>query len=251
MKKLLLLAITVLMAGGCDVPAGYQVAPVKEWHETDPATGKGFWIFLPSTYDHNKPAKVIVTCHGTPPYDVANMHIREWKSLAEKYGCIVLAPELIATDGIIGDGPVVGMLEDEKRIMGLISLLGYRYNIDLANIMITGFSGGGFPTYWVGLRHPEIFSVVVGRSCNFSISNLDGWYPPEAVRTPVMIYYGTADLANIQGESIAGIRYLKQRGFSVESKTLPNVGHARHPYVAMDFFVRNFREPRPSLPSGR
>lgn len=250
MRTILLTVLVAALAAGCAVPQD-QSTPVSERREVDPSTGRGYWIYVPSTYRHDRPAGLIVTCHGTPPYDVANMHIREWKMLGENHGCIVVAPYLQGTDGIIGDGPLIGMLENERRIMSLISLLGYRYNIDLANIMITGFSGGGFPTYWVGLRHPEIFSVVVGRSCNFSVSNLDGWYPPEAARTPVMIYFGSGDLLNIQGQSQEGITYLQQRGFSVESTILPGIGHQRHPEVAMGFFLRNWRPSKPSLSNRR
>jgi len=248
MRNLLLIVAVAALASGCHVPQD-QNTPVSERREVDPTTGDGYWIYVPSTYRHDRPAKLIISCHGTPPYDVSNMHIREWKMIGQNYGCIVVAPELQGTDGIIGDGPLVGMLECERRIMSLISVLGYRYNIDLANIMITGFSGGGFPAYWVGLRHPEIFSVVVGRSCNFSVSNLDGWYPPEAVRTPVMIYYGSRDLANVQGQSRAGIEYLRQRGFEVETRVIPGIAHERRPEVAMGFFLRHLHQPRPSLPS--
>ncbi len=250
MRTILLTVVVAALAAGCAVPQD-QNTPVSERREVDPSTGRGYWIYVPSTYRHDRPAGLIITCHGTPPWDIANMHIREWKMLGEDHGCIVVAPELRATDGIFGDGPPIGMLENERRIMSLISLLGYRYNIDLANIMITGFSGGGFPTYWVGLRHPEIFSVVVGRSCNFSISNLDGWYPPEAIRTPVMIYFGSRDLVNVQGQSQDGIVYLQQRGFSVESTVLPGIGHQRHPEMAMRFFLRNWHPSKPSLSNRR
>ena len=74
------------------------------------------------------------------------------------------------------------MLESERRILSILSGLAYRYNLDRANIMITGFSGGGFPSYFVGLRNPEVFSVVAARKCNFNRANLDGWWPAEARR---------------------------------------------------------------------
>jgi poly(3-hydroxybutyrate) depolymerase len=251
MRRMLIMLIgagLIALSAGCAVPQP-QNTPVWEWIESNPVSGKAYWIYVPSTYSHDVPAKVVVTCHGTPPFDVSNMHIREWKMLGEEYGCIVVAPDLGATDGILGDGPIVGMLENERVIMSVISELGYRYNIDLANIMITGFSGGGFPTYWVGLRHPEIFSVVVARSCNFSEYNLDGWYPPDAVQTPVKVYYGSHDPGTIIGQSRNGIRYLKSRGFQVEEETIQGIGHERRPEVAMAFFRRHWRQPRPSLPT--
>ncbi len=247
MQRVVIFAVLLAsIVGGCAVTQD-QNTPVWQRHEVDPATGRGFWYYIPSTYREDTPAPVIVSCHGTPPYDIAEHHIREWKMLGERNGCIIICPELIATDGLIGDGPVVGMLSDERYILSLISLFGYRYNIDRANIMITGFSGGGFPTYWVGLRHPEIFSVVVARNCNFSRTNLDGWYPPEAMRRPILVYYGENDPGTIAGQSRAAIKYLRAKGFRVETRVLKDRGHERHPEVAMEFFRRKWRTPRPSL----
>ncbi len=236
----------VTLAAGCAVPQA-QNTPVQQRLEVDPVTGRGFYIYVPSTYSHNRPAPLIFTCHGTPPFDVAEHHIREWKMLGEKNGCIIVAPTLIATDGLLGDGPIFGMLANERFIMSLVSLLGYRYNIDRANVMITGFSGGGFPTYWVGLRHPDVFSAVVPRNCNFSQSNIEGWIPREANRTAVMIYWGQNDPGTIQAQSRQGVRYLKSRGFVVETAVLRGAGHERHPEVAMEFFRRHWKPAKSSF----
>lgn len=241
-------AVSAMLAG-CPVTQP-QNTPVPRWMETDPRTGRGFFLYVPSTYSEYRASPVIVTCHGTPPFDVASMHIDEWKMLGEENGCIIIAPTLIGTDGITGDGPIAGMIPDERYILSILSTLGYRYNIDMANIMITGFSGGGFPMYWVGLRHPELFSCVVARNCNFSEHNLDGWYPEQdAKATKIMVYYGENDPAAIKIQSDNAIRYLNERGFRVETMVIPGAGHDRHPEFAMDFFRRNWRPARPSLPT--
>ncbi len=241
-------AAMLLWLGGCAVTQDQNTVE-QERRLINPTTGKGYWLFVPHSYNHNRPAPVVVTCHGTPPYDVANHHIREWKKICEQQGWICVAPELIATDGIFGDGPVVGMLADERYILSVLSELTYQYNIDRANVMITGFSGGGFPAYWVGLRNPDIFSVIAGRNCNFSPGNLDGWYPPEARRIPIIIYYGENDPGAIAIQSRIGIEFLQTRGFNISTATIPGAGHERHPEVARDFFLRNMKPPRPSLPS--
>jgi poly(3-hydroxybutyrate) depolymerase len=241
-------AVLVGVLAGCAVTQP-QDTPVSHAYEVDPTTGRTYYLYVPSTYRHDRPAPLIVTCHGTPPYDLAEHHIREWKMLGERNGCIVVAPTLIATDGLLGDGPIIGMLADEKYILSLVSLLGYRYNIDRANVMITGFSGGGFPTYWVGLRHPEVFSVLAARNCNFSRPNVEGWFPPEASGVPVMVYYGQNDPAAIKVQSEEAIDYLRSKGFSPTTRVLPNAGHERHPEVAMDFFRKHWRSPQPSLPA--
>ncbi len=242
------LLMSLVVLAGCAVPKTPQT-PVSQLLERDPVSGREYYIYVPSTYRHSKPHPLIVSCHGTRPYDVPDHHIREWKYYGEKYGCIVVAPSLVATDGLIGDGPIVGMLADERYILSIISSLSYRYNIDRANIMITGFSGGGFPTYWVGLRNPDVFSVVVARNCNFSQRNLDGWYPPEAVETPIMVYYGANDPGAIKLQSNAAVKYLRSKGFNVRTAVIPGAGHERHPEVAMEFFHNRWRRPQPTFPN--
>jgi len=242
-----LFLVVVTLGAGCAVPPT-PPTPVAPRREVNPVSGKGYWIYVPSTYRHSEPMPLIVSCHGTPPYDVSEHHIREWKWYAEKNGCIVVAPELVGTDGILGDGPLSGMLSNEQHILSLISTLSFRYNLDLANVMITGFSGGGFPTYFVGLRHPDVFSVVVARNCNFSRGNLDGWYPEQAKQTPILVYYGSADPAAIQSQSAAAVQYLRENGFHVKSEVIPGVGHERHPEVAMEFFREHWQTPQPTIP---
>ena len=240
--------LPVLLLAGCPVPQPQNTIE-SERYETSTVTGTGYWLFVPANYRHDHPMPLVVTCHGTVPFDVANHHVRELKYLAEQYRWIVVAPELVGTDGILGNGPVRDMLEDERRILGIISSLGYRYNIDRNNVMITGFSGGGFPAHWVGLRNPDLFSVVVARNCNFSASNMEGWFLPEAKSTRILIYYGENDPGAIALQSRAGIEFLQSRGFSVATATIPGAGHERKPEVAFKFMRENLRLPKPSLPA--
>ena len=235
-----------ILLAGCAVTQP-QNTPVPHTLEVDPTTGRGYFLYVPSSYRHDRPCPLIVSCHGTPPYDIAEHHIREWKMLGEINGCIVVAPKLIATDGLLGDGPLVGMLANERYILSLISRLSYRYNIDRANIMITGFSGGGFPTYWVGLRHPDVFSVIAARSCNFNEPNLDGWFVRETPGPAVMVYYGEHDPGAVRGQSEAAVRYLRSQGVPVTNRVIPGLGHERRPEVAMDFFRKHWRPPQPTM----
>ncbi|MCJ7543938.1 MAG: hypothetical protein MUP47_05135 [Phycisphaerae bacterium] len=236
--------VSVVLAG-CAVTQP-QDTPVQQFLEVDPTTGKSYYIYVPSTYRHDRPCPLIISCHGTPPYDVASHHIREWKMLAEMNGCIAVAPTLIGTDGLLGDGPLVGMLANERYILSLISRLSYRYNVDRANIMITGFSGGGFPVYWVGLRHPDVFSTIALRSCNFNQPNLEGWFSRDAKSTSIMIYFGENDPAAIRLQSEDAIQYLRSQGLTVTTRVIPSLGHERRPEVAMDFFRKHWRPPQPT-----
>ena len=244
-KLVLVLSLAVL--SGCYVPPG-PVETDDPWLQTDPATGRSYYLYVPTTYNHNKPAPVIISCHGTPPYDVARHHIDTWRGYGEKYGCIIIAPTLDGTDGIFGDGPVSGMMVNERSILSILSELSYKYNLDRSNIMITGFSGGGFPAYWVGLRHPDVFTVIVAQNCNFNRANTDGWYPlADAIKMPVMVFYGEHDPGTIVDQSRKAIDYLRSRGFRVDTDIIAGAGHDRHPEVAMSYFRKHWKKPRGTL----
>ncbi len=239
MRIFLTICLVLLCLAGCAVPQD-QNTPVDPRLLVEPITGRLYYLYVPSTYRRDRPTPVIVSCHGTAPFDVAAHHVGEWKMLAENYGCLLICPKLTSTDGILGAGDINQLLRDECLIMSIIGQMHYIYNIDRRNIMMTGFSGGGFPVYFIGMRHPDIFSVVVSRSGNFNRNALDGWYPPEAVKTPVMVYYTQNDLGTIKDQSEKGIAYLRSAGFKVTTKVIPGSGHERHPEVAMKFWLEHW-----------
>ncbi len=230
------LSVSMLMLAGCpSEPTGET--PVGKWLLKEPVTGQNYYIYVPNRYSHERPAPVIISCHGTVPYDVSNSHIETWKGFGERYGFIIVCPDMVGTDGIFGDGPVNAMLENEHRILSILSTLSHMYNIDRANVFLTGFSGGGFPAYFVGLRHPDIFRAIAPRNSNFNENNLDGWYPPEANNMPVFIVWGDNDPEPIKVQAQNGVSYLRRKGFRPVTKVLPNTGHERKPRYAMDFFL--------------
>lgn len=232
------------LVAGCAVPQP-QLTRTQPKLVNEPITGGVYYLFVPYNYNRDKPAPLIISCHGTDPFDVAAYQVGEWKWLAEQHGCILVCPKLISTDGIFGAGAIGRLLHDERLILTIIGELQYLYNIDRRNVMITGFSGGGFPVYFVGLRHPDIFSAVVARNCNFNRQGIEGWHAPEALTTPVMVYYGENDPGAIRDQSDKAIKYLRSAGFDVRTAMVPGAGHQRTPEYAMKFFLENFHGPPP------
>ncbi|MBT3279486.1 MAG: prolyl oligopeptidase family serine peptidase [Phycisphaerales bacterium] len=232
-----------LLTAGCPVPYT-PPTPGKIWYGNDTVTGRGMYLYIPMKYRKDTPMPILISCHGTPPWDVAEHHSRTWEWYAERYGFILLCPKLDGTDGIFGSGASGAMKSSERYILSMISMLSYRYNVDRNNIWITGFSGGGFPAYWVGLRNPDVFSCIVAQNANFNERNTDGWYPlaSNASGLKMMIYYGEGDPAPIVLQSENAIRYLRSMGFHPYAKTIPG-GHERHPEVAMAWLLQNKRTP--------
>jgi poly(3-hydroxybutyrate) depolymerase len=239
------LLLAEVLLTGCAVPQ--KAAPVPYRLMLEPTTGAQYFLYVPTTYRREKPAPLIVSCHGTPPYDVAAHHVRELSLLAEQHGCLLLCPKLSSTDGLLGTGPTPSLLEDERRVMTIIGQLHYLYNIDRKNVLITGFSGGGFPVYFIGLRHPDIFTAIAARSCNFNRHSVENWYPAEAMETAIIVYFGENDPGAIQGQSRNAIDFLRAAGFQVETLVIPRIGHERRPEYAMKFWLQHWNgSPPPS-----
>lgn len=240
MHRTLWAIVSLAVIGGCAVtqPQNTRTDPRLFAEAT---TGRQYYLFVPDTYDPAKPTPLVISCHGTAPFDVAAHHVREWKKLAEAHGCILVCPKMVSTDGILGVGSVNKLLRDEQMILSIIGQLHYRYNIDRKNVLITGFSGGGFPVYFVGLRHPDIFAAIVPRNCNFNANAIDGWYPSEAKDIPIKVYYGSYDPGAIRGQSKRAIKYLRANRFRMlETEVIRGAGHERHPEVAMKFWLRHW-----------
>ena len=49
---------------------------------TEPQTGGKYYLYVPKNYDAEKAWPLVVTCHGTEPYDTAARQAKEWKALA-------------------------------------------------------------------------------------------------------------------------------------------------------------------------
>jgi poly(3-hydroxybutyrate) depolymerase len=204
-------------------------------------SGHSYHLFVPGSYRPDRAAPLIVSCHGTVPYDTAEFQMREWKAQAEEHGCLVACPELAGTDGLHGGVPTDSLTQDEQFILSVIAEISQRYRVDRQNTMITGYAGGGLPAYFVGLRHPEVFSVVAARSCNFNGMPAADQIPPQTRNTSVLIYWQQNDPGTVVAQSKAAVDHFTSAGLNVKSIVMPGIGHERRPEVAMKFFLDHLR----------
>ncbi len=237
MRRLIALVVLLPILAGCPVTQPQQT-PVSAIRAKLGATGSEYWLYVPSAYsgDHDWP--LVITLHGTYGWDSSRAQIDEWKHLAERRGLIVAAPDLKSVQGIL---PVIrsvwmrDLQADERIILGLIDELSGKYRIDPNAILLTGFSAGGYPLYYVGLRHPERFDMLIARACNSDLEMMEGIELTEAARKlPIMIFWGKDDLPQIQEQSWAAFRFLRERRcFSTQREEIKG-GHLRHPEFAYE-----------------
>ena len=251
MRRYLRYVINLLIcfSAGCAVTQPQDV-PHSVLHLSDKSTSRDYFVYLPSNYG-TKPVPLVVTCHGTIPWDNAEMQINEWKYLAEKNGFVVVAPELVSSRGFLPPSQAEGrklLKEDERVILNLVNRFIEKGTVDRRAIMITGWSAGGFAAYFVGLRRPDLFRVIVARQANY----IREYYRPDRWMfnpyQPILIFYGEGDLPLLRADSKVAYNELKDAGQQYVFLKGISGGHFRHPEIAYEFFKQALKlYPRPFI----
>lgn len=234
----LLLAGMALSLCGCPITQR-QDTPVDFFSEKAPTTRTSYYIYVPSTYTSEKSYPLVITLHGTFPWDVANFQIREWRALAEREEFIVVAPKLgsLSTQGIlpVADSWRLSDLEkDDAALLDVLKTVEAAYNIKDNRVLLTGFSSGGFPMYYTGIRHPDKFHALVARACNFDRAIVDGVTLTDATRRiPTLVMVGKDDPA-LQDDSWEAYRWLHRHGWTKRTAVRDETkgGHLRRPETA-------------------
>ncbi|MEN6506818.1 MAG: prolyl oligopeptidase family serine peptidase [Planctomycetaceae bacterium] len=239
MRRCLVLLPLLCVLSGCPVtqpqPTSGKLLKLKV-----SANRQDYQLFLPSEYTPDKKWPLVITLHGTHGWDDYQPQMREWKYLGEKKGLIIAAPYLKSPQGIL---PVLHNIrdkqlqEDEKTILGLIDDAVANYNVDPNAVLLTGFSAGGYAMYYVGLRHPERFNMLIARACNSDQEVFESIQLTEAARNkPIAIFWGGDDLKPIQEQSWAAFEYLRTHKCYQTVKKEIQGGHLRRPEVAYDLW---------------
>ena len=226
------------LLGGCMVPINPEL-PAQTRLATEPVTGGEYYVYVPSTYDAKKSWPLVVTCHGTPPWDVAKFQVDEWSPLAEDKGFIVIAPKLSGTHGDFPpplDKQIQRQREDEKLILAAVRHVRGAYNVAADQIFITGWSAGGYAVLFTGLRNPDVFRAAAMRQCNFDERYVALCKPFLDRYQPIYVLYGSLDAIST-GESKEALAWLRGNGQFVREHEIYG-SHRRHPKLAFEFFKK-------------
>ena len=157
-------------------------------------------VYIPNSYDHSTPMPLVMTSHGNGGN--AAGEIGGWSGLANRHGFIVISPSFglacLKESEKAADKIVIDMMQ---RVMSALE-------IDKRNVLATGFSGGGLPTYQVMMKHPEWFTAVCVRGPNFrgKIAKGSKWK-----NAYIYILWGEKDhpmICSPHGEGPAGLKAL-------------------------------------------
>ncbi len=200
-------------------------------------SGGAYLLYVPSTYDQARSWPLVVVCHGTWPYDTAELQMREWARFGENEGIIVVAPTLEATRGDFPPPPerqIALQRADETLILNTVLALRRQYNIADERVFMTGWSAGSYSILHTGLRNPDVFRAMYVRQGTFDErfmdvpeDRLDRW---QAIK----IVYGKTDLLRDQAKLC--ITWLREHGLFVDEEEIAGAHRRIDPKLPWDYF---------------
>ncbi len=203
-----------------------------------------YYLYLPSGYTPTKPWPMVVTLHGMKPFDSADAQSREWQQAADKYGLVILAPDLLNSD-LFMQYPLRSINKsverDERDTIEIIKYIRSRCHIDSKRIFATSWSSGGYLLHYIVNHNPDLFAGLCARGSCFceDILNPENARKMSARNFPVMIYWGQNDLVGIRRESKRAVNWYRKLGFKVRQDVVPGMGHERFPQEAAAFFAKH------------
>ena len=208
--------------------------------QKEPTTGRVYHLYVPTTYNPKRAYPLVLTAQGTFPFDQAAGQRDRWIDVAERYGLIICSADFDGATGFLGipqDRPAAELVRDDAAAMGIIKELKSRYNINPDAVMITGWSGGGFPAHFIGLNHPEVFRCIVGRTANFNEHLVADDVAMRARHMHVYVFFGEGDLPGFDQQNRDANFWYTVRGFrNFVIRRLPG-GHDPNQVEAARYFL--------------
>lgn len=204
---------------------------------TEERTQQPYLLYVPSTYTDSQEWPLVVACHGTWPYDTADLQMREWASFGERRGIIIAAPRLAGTKGDFPPPPeqqIVLQSQDEQTILAIVAAVKSRYRIAEHRVFMTGWSAGAYAILHAGLRNPDVFRALAVRQGSFDArfmaapaERLDPWQR-------ILVIYGKTDLLRDQSKAMLG--WLRDQGMHPDEREITGAHRRIDPDLPWRFF---------------
>lgn len=242
----LLMAVPVLV--GCHVPQPKGKGVIA--HIVEPTTKRGYVLYKPESYVNASEAErkrrdwpLVVTFHGMKPFDIAWYQADEWQQEADRYGLIVVAPELKSASVLAEfplDTPHPSFVKDEKASLAIMEHVYKTTNASRRHVLSTGFSSGGYMAHYMVNRHPEKFTALAPRQANFSRGVMNTSMAQRSRNHPILIMNTQNDFKICKEESKDAVSWYTKNGFSNMAWIyIKDLGHERTPDLAAAFFAQS------------
>ena len=196
-------------------------------------------VFVPSKYDATKPTPMVVALHGMGGDE--NSYFMSYdngvvKREAEARSYIVVCPT--------GRGSASMYMGDaEKDVLDVIAAMRRDYNVDANRIYLTGHSMGGYGTWSIAPKYPELFAA---------IAPISGGGNPQALskikHVPEIVIHGDNDPTVNVENSRKMVKAAQELGIKIKYVEVPGGNHTNIAVPAMkgifDWFDENQKAPK-------
>jgi predicted peptidase len=198
-------------------------------------------LFIPRAYNPKRSYPLIVFLHGGAGNGADNLkqiiegntngsHVWIRDNVQREYPAFVLAPQ--APDGETWGGPEAPELSPAARMMlEIVGSLRHKFNIDKSRLYLTGQSLGGFGTWDVIIRRPDIFAAAVplcgsGIVKGFPFRTVYAPTDFKRIRdVPIWVFQGADDATVPRDGPRQTVAELRRVGNKVRYTEYPGVGH--------------------------
>jgi poly(3-hydroxybutyrate) depolymerase len=199
--------------------------------------------YLPLNYDRTKKYPLVVYLHG---YNQDNPEYYNWwstdkrhESMCDKYDVILIEPHGRGNTQYLGIG--------DRDVMKCIEMAKQKFNIDEDRVYLMGGSMGGFGTWNVATRHPELFAAMAPifgggdyhvYNSKESLEKMNSWeiylldkssstaQLEVLANMPILVTHGDKDPAVDVNLSRYLVRMLQRWNYNVRYKEVPGMGHS-------------------------
>ena len=203
-------------------------------------------VYLPGGYNASKKWPLVVQIHG---YNPANPEYVRWWSADMRHSAADV--EYAGRQGIIyvephGRGNTQYLGLGDQDIVRVIESLKKRLSVDEDRVYLRGDSMGGWGTWNVGTRHPELFAAIApiygGVDYHSTLSEEElaklnpvqrflqekqsSWAMADGLlNMPILVHHGDSDQSVNVEYSRYGVRLLERWGYNVRYVEMPGYGH--------------------------
>jgi predicted esterase len=180
-------------------------------------------VLLPDGFDPGKKYPLLIAMHGFGGEPVN--FSKAFKGAGNKKGYIVCCPY---APEVMGQASFNWGEWDQadKRIMETIVFLKGKYNIDEKRMIIAGFSQGGYYSYYLGLKHPDIFTGAIPIGPGFR-PELDTMLSgAAAAKMKFYVLMGELEPEKRIDDNIRAIKQFTKAGITASFNFFSGVGHA-------------------------
>jgi len=245
-RKLILLpllaciSMTLLAAGSYTDGRGRLKTGKLSLRQSD--LKRNYYMYIPTNYTPRKRWPMIISAPGTFPFDSSPGTRDAWAKTAEELGIIICCPDFDSATGLLNiKADQKKLARDSQAAMAIVKEVRSLYNIDPNGIAITGWSGGGYPAHYIGLKNPNVIRAIIGRTANFSEDLVDDETARKARHMHVFCFFAKSDLAGIPEQNRRANFWYTMRGFmNFEIREIAG-GHSKNNRLAADWFIKLLR----------